>query len=1057
MSLTTYTPAQIEAKLADIKRNFNYGNVTQYTGGTFETVAAATAFWTSENAASRTPIDSQEIYIKSLLQIYKWNGTLVDKCEFSRVILKKAESITEDNEDVATAGQVFAEIEAEVVARDLAIAEETGARELADENLEKQVANKVEGVPKKNLYNKATAKDGFYLSNTNGEVEGAAFSISDFIKVTPAQQYVSTEGLRFTTYFDSNFAYVAGGSSTTISTFTPPNGVAYVKVTIEGLAKKDTLQIEVGATSTAYEAYTLIVDETKIPTTITRNTQLTTFALKSEIAKKANLIPKKNLFDKNATKKTFVVDEESQIDTFGDQILANCLTTGFNFSTWKLKYNVFGISLSPPIPITPEIGNIKSNQSPTTSTAVLYFNENNRIIKTERTDVLATWYEEATNGTLTYVRFSYSSGNEATFQVEVGTTSTDYEAYTLIIDEKEFVPTGKVLANNTKALSGGEAFKAISNKVDGVVGINLFNKDLPKVQFISGQLQQTDVYEEQILVNANTTGFDYASWQLAYTAFGISLSPKIYLTDENPTAKLNEAITTQTAVLYFNIHNRIIKKVTTTNLADKTILSVGELSNGAFSYCRFTYTKDTENVVQIQFGTTSTDYEPYTIKGDIAEINKQLYDTTTEVILPSKLFFIKDYPAHIYKENIVRKNLKDAITLTTSLGVGYSRLVKFTFTSAVTNQNLTLSTTRNLRVVKSKLLTYDVINKTVNSGKILNIIHVGDSFTDIGATVQNLREKLIADGVTVNQLGLGGSSTIGKVEGISGGNIGNTFLNSSLGVAKIVDATVTVSPATGFRQLSGVSYFGAVYDDDNGNRWTIRGYANGKLLVSKMGAVLADFTTFPASGNLTKVAGQDSFEGDAVIAYTNPVNAYFNPFINGSTGLLDITNYINTFGFSTLWNTVGAKNIISIQFTWNDLPETASEATIMAVVNQFIEAVDHIHTAYPDVKVILSIEPFGAINYAGRNFDLKKKVVLRFAELLIETFEAVAYNSFVQIAPSYAYVDLINGYSLVSANPNPRYTNETEVQAGDGVHPNSTKGMLDMADCQYPIIHKFLV
>ena len=130
MSLTTYTPAQIEAKLADIKRNFNYGNVTQYTGATFETVAEATAFWTSENAASRTPIDSQEIYIKSLKQIYKWNGTLVAKCEFSRA-LSELETIALDplNNDKTVSGKMVAEYV------DLQITTETTARETQLKNL----------------------------------------------------------------------------------------------------------------------------------------------------------------------------------------------------------------------------------------------------------------------------------------------------------------------------------------------------------------------------------------------------------------------------------------------------------------------------------------------------------------------------------------------------------------------------------------------------------------------------------------------------------------------------------------------------------------------------------------------------------------------------------------------------------------------------------------------------------------------------------------------------------------------------------------------------------
>ena len=39
-------------------------------------------------------------------------------------------------------------------------------------------------------------------------------------------------GMRFTCYFNSNLNVVAGGSNTNITTFTPPAGVAYVRVSM---------------------------------------------------------------------------------------------------------------------------------------------------------------------------------------------------------------------------------------------------------------------------------------------------------------------------------------------------------------------------------------------------------------------------------------------------------------------------------------------------------------------------------------------------------------------------------------------------------------------------------------------------------------------------------------------------------------------------------------------------------------------------------------------------------------------------------------------------------
>lgn len=188
-----------------------------------------------------------------------------------------------------------------------------------------------------------------------------------------------------------------------------------------------------------------------------------------DVSNKADLdIYTKNLFNKNATKKTFVVDEESQTDTFGDKILVDCLTTGYHFPSWALKYNQYNINLTPPIPITEDIGNIISNQNPTTSTAVLYFNENNRIIKIEGSDTLATWYNEPTNGNLSYVRFSYPSSNEDTLMINYGTESLPYEDYdaTKYLKEAQIPPT---LVKKT------ELEVEIENKI-----ISLFG-DIPKL------------------------------------------------------------------------------------------------------------------------------------------------------------------------------------------------------------------------------------------------------------------------------------------------------------------------------------------------------------------------------------------------------------------------------------------------------------------------------------------------------------------------------------------------------------------------------------------------
>ena len=121
-----------------------------------------------------------------------------------------------------------------------------------------------------------------------------------------------------------------------------------------------------------------------------------------------------------------------------------------------------------------------------------------------------------------------------------------------------------------------------------------------------------------------------------------------------------------------------------------------------------------------------------------------------------------------------------------------------------------------------------------------------------------------------------------------------------------------------------------------------------------------------------------------------------------------------------------------------------------SLVSSFKLAADHIHSAYPNAKVIFSIEPIGSIN-GNRDWNGRKYTILRLMELLLIQFEDDAnYNTWVKIAPSYAFVDPIYGYASNSVTPCSRYPSVTENSGGDGVHPNT--GMLQIADCVSQVV-----
>lgn len=452
---------------------------------------------------------------------------------------------------------------------------------------------------------------------------------------------------------------------------------------------------------------------------------------------------------------------------------------------------------------------------------------------------------------------------------------------------------------------------------------------------------------------------------------------------------------------------------------------------------------------QLEEGNTSTEYEAYTefypVEKNTADIEKIkellgiVEKTNLRTVLPKEMFTVVNKMLPIYFENILFKGLHDCGDVYVSSGTRTSRLQQILFSDA-SEQSVRFACREGMRKGVENQISIRAVDASNNEGKTINLLFIGDSFTDIGAYCKETKALLEADGAYVNLIGTCGGSTF-KAEGLSGGTIGNTLVNASAGVARIVDVVnVTQAPNTG--------YPGRVYQDDTGKQWTIRGSkinvnGSGKMVVTKYGATEDDFVDFPSSGMLTKVSSGG--EGDTVISYTGASKAYFNPFIDPTSGELDILSYLSRWEFE-------APDVIVIQFTFNDIPDWAEESSLQAVTDRFVIAVNHFHENLPLCKIVISVEPYGQVD-TNKDWVGKKYSVLKWVEMLSNTFETDDYSEFVKIAPSYACVDLVNGYSNAMITPSDRYK-ITEISHGDGVHPGT--GMLEIADCIYPIITYFV-
>jgi hypothetical protein len=112
----------------------------------------------------------------------------------------------------------------------------------------------LKGVVGKNLFDAMAVIDGFIVSQTNGNLEvSALYCTSSFIPVMQNTQYARTviTSTKRVAFYDSNRFFISGGI---FDVFTTPSNCAFVRTSCL-ITEKNTFQLELGSTATAYEPY----------------------------------------------------------------------------------------------------------------------------------------------------------------------------------------------------------------------------------------------------------------------------------------------------------------------------------------------------------------------------------------------------------------------------------------------------------------------------------------------------------------------------------------------------------------------------------------------------------------------------------------------------------------------------------------------------------------------------------------------------------------------------------------------------------------------------------
>ncbi|EIX9758310.1 SGNH/GDSL hydrolase family protein [Klebsiella pneumoniae] len=117
-------------------------------------------------------------------------------------------------------------------------------------------ARNVMGVtPGKNLFNKATATQG-YAINENGElIVASTYFVSDYIKVASGTTLRPSQPGRYINFYDANKTWLSSLQNQN-GAFAVPSSAAYLRISVL-LARIDYFQLEIGSNMTAYEPYSL--------------------------------------------------------------------------------------------------------------------------------------------------------------------------------------------------------------------------------------------------------------------------------------------------------------------------------------------------------------------------------------------------------------------------------------------------------------------------------------------------------------------------------------------------------------------------------------------------------------------------------------------------------------------------------------------------------------------------------------------------------------------------------------------------------------------------------
>lgn len=344
-------------------------------------------------------------------------------------------------------------------------------------------------------------------------------------------------------------------------------------------------------------------------------------------------------------------------------------------------------------------------------------------------------------------------------------------------------------------------------------------------------------------------------------------------------------------------------------------------------------------------------------------------------------------------------------------------------------------------VLCEKSATLITMAKATSPSSAVNIVCMGDSYTQDGEWVTECARRLI---------GSGGSPL--------GDNLSNVYFMGSRGDADIhwdgnagwawigyvrdhykywiiSTLNVAVSPTKG-----------TYYKDGAGNLFYVNSFdaASSKLTVYNIGE---NKQNPQPTGTLTKMSGT----GDNLITYTGWNRKHTNPFWNYTTGELDLVGYANQY-------CNGHIDCLVCLMGWNDDDVTPWKRDFSETISFATEFIEALHADFPQAKVLLGCpyvaSPLGAVSatkkrdWLGMNYSL-----VNLCEKYKQLANSTQFAGYVEYFDARAQFDSLYGTRYENKPVNVR-SDVTEIVSID-IHPNNS-GYMQIADSAYRHLTKII-